>query len=176
MYLDELIGDLTEKYPPVYGTVFSKLYLAGSASDINSAEGTLEIEITDADLGPMPVFAPLLGNIYNILSGAIIAPENRVDITQAYAEFVISGGKIQTKNATLWGDNIAVLGQGYMDFSGNLDFALENKFLESSPSLIPNWQSSLRDSLIRFGKALGNARLKGTISKPKWEFDYFPKK
>jgi hypothetical protein len=136
-------------------------------------EGTLDVEILDADLGPMPLLTPLLGDIYSILRDTMIAPENRVNISQAYGEFTIKNRRISTHNALLWGNNIAIYGDGHMDFDGTIDFTLENKFTQSPIQQVGNWQTTLRDTIIRFGKALGKARLKGTLQKPEWKFDYF---
>ena len=108
-----------------------------------------------------------------MLRNSIIAPENRINISQAYCEFEIKDRKLSTQNSLLWGDNIAISATGYMDFDGNLYFTMENKFTQSPIDEAKNWQTSLRNTIIRLGKALGKARLRGTISKPEWIFDYF---
>jgi hypothetical protein len=173
MFLDEFIEDVTGKFSPVYGNTSAKLSLQGYSTDNRTMEGTLDVEILDADLGPMPLLTPLLGDIYSILRDTMIAPENRVNISQAYGEFTIKNRRISTHNALLWGNNIAIYGDGHMDFDGTIDFTLENKFTQSPIQQVGNWQTTLRDTIIRFGKALGKARLKGTLQKPEWKFDYF---
>ena len=173
MFLDEFIENMTGTFSPVYGDTFAKLSLRGYGTDTSTMEGSLEIEISKADLGPMPLIAPLLGDIYSILRDKIIAPENRVNISRAYGEFTIKNRQISTDNAVLLGDNIAISGTGHMDFDGSLDFTLENKFTQAPIEEADNWQTNLRNTIIRFGKALGKAKLKGTIQEPKWMFDYF---
>ena len=173
MFLDEFIEDLSGAFSPVYGNTFLKLYIKGYGIDDSTIEGTFEVEISNGDLGPMPLVAPLLGDIYSMLRNSIINPKNRVNISEAYGEFKIKDRKISTGNTSLWGENIAIITTGNMDFNGNLDFTMENKFTQTPIEEAENWQTSIRNTIIRFGKALGKARLKGTISNPKWEFDYY---
>ena len=173
MFLDKLIEDLSGTFSSVYGNTFLKLYLKGYAMDDASMEGTFELEVSNGDLGPMPLVSPLLGNIYSMLRNKIISPKNRVNIAQAYGEFDIKDRKISTRDASLLGENIAIIATGNVDFDGNLDFLIENKFIQTPIEEVENWQTSIRNTIIRVGKALGKAHLKGTISNPKWDFDYF---
>jgi hypothetical protein len=134
----------------------------------------MDIEISEADLGPMPILSPLIGDIYSILRGTIMATDD-LNIRNAYAEFAIRNRRLTTRNAIMWGSNIAISAEGSVGFDGKLDLIVENKFLDSPVEEIENWQTALRNTLIRFGKALGKARLRGTVTDPKWEFDYFPR-
>jgi hypothetical protein len=174
LYLERLIEDLTGERSPVYGSFFSKLAMEGYLIDTSTYIGTMDIEISEADLGPMPILSPLIGDIYSILRGTIMATDD-LNIRNAYAEFAIRNRRLTTRNAIMWGSNIAISAEGSVGFDGKLDLIVENKFLDSPVEEIENWQTALRNTLIRFGKALGKARLRGTVTDPKWEFDYFPR-
>ncbi|MBD3378866.1 MAG: hypothetical protein GF408_00165, partial [Candidatus Omnitrophica bacterium] len=157
----------------IYGSLSLELDLKGYAKNPDTAEGTGEIMIAEADLGPMPILTPLLGDIYSGIE-IMFSDADPVTINEAYADFIIENRKIRTDNLTFLGDSIAVTSKGYLDFDGKVDFYFENQFLPPSPGRRENWQTGIRDAIISLGRSIGRARLRGTLNEPRWEFDYGP--
>ena len=59
-----------------------------------------------------------------------------------------------------------------MDFDGNLDFTFQNQFQDPGSEENENWQNMLRTSIVKFGRSISKARLRGTIKEPEWDFEY----
>jgi len=162
-------SDLSKK--SIQGLVSSKFALQGDASNINSMEGAGNILISNANLGPMPLLTPLLGNAYGYLQYAL--PElRRIDITNGACDFYVGNRKITTENLTLWGKAMSIHAKGYMDFDTNLSFVAENKFFEKEGEKEATWQTDLEDLLSGVGRMVGRSHLTGTLAKPKWKFEY----
>ena len=90
----------------------------------------------------------------------------------AAADFEIRNRRIITDNLIFEGKDLSITGEGYMDFDGNLNFSFQNELMEPSPDADEEWQESIRNAIISFGKRISRAHLKGTLSDQKWEFEY----
>ena len=155
----------------IRGLVSSKFTIQGDATDTNSMEGVGRILISNANLGPMPLLTPLLGNAYGYLQYAL--PElRRIDITDGTCDFYVGNRKISTENLTLWGEAMSIHAKGYMDFDTNLNFVAENKFFEKEGEKEASWQTDLEDIISGVGRMVGRSHLTGTLAKPKWKFEY----
>ena len=163
--------DVTQKETTVYGTLNAELSLRGYADAPETAEGSSSIKISDADLGPMPILTPLLGDIFTTVQN-VLTSINKITIYEASADLEIKDRKISTDNLIFMGDEIYITSEGYVDFDGNLDFSFQNQFKKQPPDRDEEWQIALRNAIVRFGKLISTARLKGTIKDPKWEFEY----
>ena len=161
-----LMEDVNDNIEEVYGVLDADIYLEGYATEVSSYKGNAGMTISDANLGPMPIATPFLGDLYASIEHLI--PDARmVNITQAYADFDIENRKLETDNLTFLGDDIYVTSEGTLDFDGNLDFVFENHF-RRAPSPDEGWQVALRNSMIYVGKFIKKSRLTGTIQKPEW--------
>ncbi|NQU94768.1 MAG: hypothetical protein HQ549_00865 [Candidatus Omnitrophica bacterium] len=167
-----LLEDTKIKSKSIKGFLFSEFAVGGSVKNINSMEGSGNIFIKNANLGPMPLLTPLLGNIYGYMQGLI--PElKKVEITQGSTDFYIKDGRVLTDNLVLWGETVSIHAKGYIDFNGNLDFDVENKVAEpENIKDLEDWQAGLQEAIVQFGKMMSSARLTGTLQKPKWKFEY----
>ena len=171
MDFGRVMRDATGKNINISGTLYADMFLKGYAKVPEAAEGNGNITISDANLGPMPIFTPLLGNIFSVAQH-VIPGGNKVTIGEAFMDFYVKDRKISTRNLTCSGKSVIITAQGYMDFNGNLDLAVTSQFREPSPGQDADWQLSLRNAIVTFGKLISKAHLRGTIRDPKWEFEY----
>jgi len=166
-----LMRDIAKEETDVYGTLDADLRLQGYAASSGTAEGGGSIIISDADLGPMPLLTPLLGDLFTTLQN-IMTSINKITIYEAKADFKVKDRKISTDNLVFMGNEVYITSEGYVDFDGNLDFSFQNQFRDQPPGQDEEWQIALRNAIVRFGKLISRAKLKGTVKDPKWEFEY----
>ena len=164
-----LAQDSELKNKNIYGKLDSELFLKGYGGGMITGGGS--ISISEANLGPMPILSPLLGNIYGIIRYMLPGLKS-IEISSGSCDFVIENRKIITDNLLLWGDILNIKARGYIDFDKNLNFDVENEFKEISEE-IADWRKTIVEMVAGFGKFIGRARLVGTLSKPKWKFEYF---
>ncbi len=169
--LKKLIRDAVDPKTRVHGLLETEIFISGSANTMSSINGSAKVAIDNANLGPMPLLTPLLGDMLSSVQ-TVFSFSGKIDIDRAYADFEIKDQKITTDNLTFVGKSIYVTSEGYLDFDGNLDFSFENQFRQPDPDAEEDWQVALRDTVVRFGKVISKARLKGTVKKPEWSFDY----
>ncbi|MFC1570898.1 hypothetical protein ACFL4E_03875, partial [Candidatus Omnitrophota bacterium] len=97
-----LMEDVNNNVEEVYGVLDADIYLEGYAKELSSYKGNAGMTISDANLGPMPIATPLLGDIYASIEHML--PDARmVNINQAYADFDIEKRKLTTDNLTFLG-------------------------------------------------------------------------
>ncbi len=173
MNYGKFLRDATSSNTDIYGTLDAEVSLEGYMKDIDTTKGYGTVMVSNADLGPMPILAPLLGDMLSNIQNTLLT-KTRVTINQAYMDFEIKNRRITTNNLTFVGESIYVSSEGYMDFDGNLNFTFQNKFREIIPETEEedDWQIMLRNTIVRFGKLISKARLRGTIKDPKWDFEY----
>jgi len=154
----------------VYGKLDCEFYLKGKAEDEKTITGNGNMMISNADLGPMPILTPLLGNIYSALQ--VFPAFEKIKITSAAATFDIKDRKIMTSDLEFCGGELDVIAEGYMDFDGKLNVAFENRLILPDSDEDESWQVAIRNFVTSFGKVISKAHLKGTVKEPKWEFEY----
>jgi len=156
----------------IRGLVSSEFLLKGDASNLSTTEGHGRIVVNNANLGPMPILTPLLGNIYGYFQ-RLMPDLKKIDITKGSCDFYVTNRKVVTENLTLWGDIVSLHAKGYIDFDKNLNFEVENEVLEPESVEGGDWQVQMQQLVVQFGKLISKAYLKGTLQNPKWTFEYF---
>ena len=119
----------------------------------------------------MPLLTPLLGSLYGYFQSSMPGLKS-VDITKGKCDFVVKKRKIKTNNLVLWGDVVSINAKGYIDFDTNLNFEVENEFVEPDPTKPGDWQTDLQELISTVGKFVSKAYLTGTLENPKWKFQY----
>lgn len=157
----------------IYGNFNSSVKLSGISGDLSSINGDGWIHIKDAHLGPLPIFIPLVSNLAGFFQKMVPGYE-KVKLKEATATLIIADEKVTTHDCTLWGDEASVLYDGSVDFEGNLDFRIENNFAEGLSEGKAGAGSSLSTLISGMGSFISEARLGGTIKKPKYEFSPLP--
>lgn len=167
MDFERLMRDLSGNKEKVYGNLSLGVTLSGSAAAAGSVRGNGRIIISDADLGPMPILTPLLGDIYAAAEKFVPAIKP-VKIKEASMDFEIRNHRILTDNLVLRGEDISINSEGYVDFDGNLNLVFENRLLKRSSDKDEEWPEALRNAIVSFGRFLGKTRLTGTMKEPRW--------
>ena len=154
----------------IRGSLFSEVSIHGPAKNIDLAEGAGRLFVRNANLGPMPLLTPLVGNLYGFFQSALPGLQG-INITDVTCDFYIGGRRIATQNLLLMGDLITVRAKGYVDFDKNLNFDVENQIKALETGGDDDWQAALQQMMVQFGRLVSKARLTGTLQKPKWKFE-----
>ncbi|MBD3426437.1 MAG: hypothetical protein GF409_04305 [Candidatus Omnitrophica bacterium] len=161
-----LMGDLTGNKGNIYGNFHLGLELSGYAKETSTFSGSGSVKISEADLGPMPILTPLLGDVY-IAAQAVVPAIKPVKIDSASMSFRIKNRRVETDDLILHGEDITINSEGYVDFDGRLDLVFENRLLDPSAE-DQEWTTALRNAIVSFGRFLGKTRLTGTLEEPRW--------
>ncbi|UCD55659.1 MAG: hypothetical protein JSV93_02405 [Candidatus Omnitrophota bacterium] len=155
----------------ISGLLSSEFAIKGNAKSVNSMQGAGNIFIKNANLGPAPLLTPLVGNLYGYFQN-LFQGLKKINITGGSCNFRIADRRVSTNNLVLWGEIVSIHARGYIDFDKNLNFEIENRFLEPEETGLSDWEKTLQDMISKFGKLMSRARLTGTLNKPKWKFEY----
>jgi hypothetical protein len=169
--LRDILRSTVDPESPTYGKLDLDLKIKGELNNMSSYTGDGKFLITRANLGPMPIIAPLLGGLYETMQKMFPA-FRKIDITSANATFDIDDRKVMTNDLILHGGDICIVSEGYMDFDGGLNFAFVNELLEPEPGSEEDWPTLIRNFVTSFGSSVSRARLKGTLREQKWDFEY----
>ncbi len=167
MDFERLMHDMSGNKEKAYGNLTMGISITGITAVPGRIRGNGSINISDADLGPMPILTPLLGDIY-AAAQTFVPAIKPVKIDAASMDFEIKNRRILTDNLVLHGEDITINAEGYMDFDGNLDLVFENRLPHPDPEKDQEWPKALRNAIVSFGRFLGKTRLTGTIKDPKW--------
>jgi hypothetical protein len=167
--IEELVKDTKLKNSRIYGNLNSSMKLAGLWQDPDSIRGEAWIHAKDAHLGPLPIFVPVVSHTVDLFAKLVPGYE-KIMLREATGTFNITDRKITTDDFILWGNEASVLYEGYIDFDGNLDFRVENNFVEGLTDEKTDAGRTLSKFLTGMGSILSEARLTGTIKKPKYKF------
>jgi hypothetical protein len=173
LQLAELIHDTKLKGSDIYGNLSATLDMSGALNDASSVKGEAWLHVTDAHLGPLPVFIPVIRNVMGFLASRLPGYE-KVKLKEATATFAIENKVITTHDFILWGDTASVLYDGTVDFDGNLDFRVENNFAEGLSDEKTDFGTALSVFVTQMGGFISEARLTGTLREPKYSFKPFP--
>ena len=169
--LRTFVKDTLDKKSLVHGNLDFMIKADGKAEYQSSYSGYGELSIYDANLGRVPILAPLLGWIYEGLEDVFPAFK-KINIDSAWASFDIKDRKLMTDDLVLSGSDICLIAEGSLDFDGRLDFSFENELIEQKIPEDTDWPVSVRNFITSFGKTISRAKLKGTLKDQKWEFEY----
>ncbi|MDD4201906.1 MAG: hypothetical protein PHQ52_00375 [Candidatus Omnitrophica bacterium] len=170
--LNKMIRDLTQRSSRVFGDLFFNLELQGDLTNTKSLEGSAAIVINNADLGLMPIFAPMLKDVHEFLTKTVQTLE-QITITGAECNIMIKNEKVSTNNLWFWGNILNVYAKGYIGFNKDIYFEVTNEIKEISPEEQEDWQKDLVRFMANIGKVLGKAYVSGTLDKYEWKFDFF---
>jgi hypothetical protein len=169
--LKALVTDTVDKNSPVHGNFDFNVQSKGKVEYQTSYSGYGSLDIYDANLGRVPILAPLLGWIYEGLEN-VFPVFKKININSAEMDFIIKDRKIATENLVLSGSDISLVAEGSLDFDGKLDFYFENELIAQDLPDDADWPVSIRNFITSFGKTMSRARLRGTLKDQKWEFEY----
>jgi len=171
--IEELVKDTKLKGSGIYGDLSSSLTLNGIRGKPESVTGKGWIHAKEAHLGPLPIFIPVVSSLVDFL-GRVVPGYKKIMLKEATGTFTVAEKKIVTDDLILWGDEASVLYGGSMGFDGSLDFRVENNFVEGLVNEKTDAGQSLSKFITGMGSFISEARLTGTIKKPKYEFKALP--
>jgi len=171
--LKKLIQKTKLKNSRVYGSLDSSVNIFGINKNLKSIKGEGWVHIKDANLGPLPIFIPIMTDLVDFFH-KIFPGYEKIMLKEATGTFVIANQKLATDDFILWGNEASILFDGNIDFRGNLDFRIENNFVEGLVDNKTKGGKSLSAFLTGMGSFISEARLTGTIKEPKYEFKALP--
>jgi len=171
--IEEIAAGTDLKDAGIYGNVDSSVNISGIWKDPSTVKGEGWLHAKDAHLGPLPVFIPVVTSIVDFVEKVIPGYE-KIKLKEATGTFTIADERITTNDLILWGDEASVVYDGYVDFRGNLDFRVENNFVEGLTEKNKKMGRSLSTLLAGMGSFISEARLTGNLKKPKYKFKALP--
>jgi len=157
----------------IYGILNSSVNISGIDKNLESIEGKGWVHIENANLGPLPIFIPIMTDFVDFFH-KIFPGYEKIMLKEATGTFAIANQRLATDDFILWGNEASILFDGNIDFRGNLDFRVENNFVEGLVDNKTKGGKSLSAFLTGMGSFISEAHLTGTIKKPKYEFKALP--
>ena len=171
--LEQLIQKTKLKKSGIYGSLNSSVNISGIDKNLENIKGEGWVHIKDANLGPLPIFIPIMTDFVDFFH-KIFPGYEKIMLKEATGTFAIANQKLATDDFILWGNEASILFDGNIDFRGNLDFRVENNFVEGLVDNKTKGGKSLSAWLTGMGSFINEARLTGTIKEPKYEFKALP--
>lgn len=144
------------------GLLYGDAEFGGFGDKIETLRGKGAFAIADGRLWELPVFAGLANILY-------IPGVSKIVFGEAKGTFTVGNRIIVTSDTELYAPQMNVVGEGSLDFDGNIDFditaAFVKEFLEGPTALGP-----LRDFFVdEAGNFVGKINLSGTLKEPKFK-------
>ena len=141
--------------------------LGGFGNNLDTLKGKGAFQISNGRFWELPVFSGLANILY-------IPGVSKIIFGEARGTFTISNKKAYTEDTEMSSQEMSLVGNGTVDFDGNLDFqitaAFDKGLLEVASPLGP-----FRDFLIdKEGRYLGDINLSGTTKEPKFKINPIP--
>ncbi len=144
------------------GLLYGDAEFGGFGDKIETLRGKGSFAIANGRLWELPVFAGLANILY-------IPGVSKIVFGEAKGTFTIGNRIIVTSDTELFAPQMNVVGEGSLDFDGNINFditaAFVKEFLEGPTALGP-----LRDFFVdEAGNFVGKINLSGTLKEPKFK-------
>jgi hypothetical protein len=159
-------NDTEFKNTDMRGLFYANAEFGGFGNNIETLRGKGAFAIANGKLWELPVFAGLANILY-------IPGVSKIVFGEAKGTFTIGNRVIVTGNTELYSPQISLIGEGSVDFDGNLDFditaAFAKEFLQGPTPIGP-----LRDFFVdEMGNFVGKIKLTGTTKDPKYQITTF---
>ena len=160
--IGKLKNDTPLKDKKISGRLSANADLGGFANDLGTLKGSGKFQISDGAFWELPVFSGLANILY-------IPGVSKIVFGQAQGTFTIANKKVSTDDTQLTSQQMSLIGNGSIDFDGNLDFqvtaAFDKGLLDVASPIGP-----LRNIFVdKEGRYSGKINLGGTIKDPKSE-------
>jgi len=173
MLLEKLAPYMDLKDSGIYGKLDSSVEYTGTFGNSATIKGEGWIHAKEANLGPLPIFIPVVNHIVNFLEKTVSGYE-KIKLKEATGIFKIADQKVSTDDFILWGDEASMLCKGTIGFDGALDFRVENNFVEGLLDNKTDMGKTLSAALTAMGSFISETHITGTLSEPKYEFKALP--
>ncbi|MFA5094071.1 MAG: AsmA-like C-terminal region-containing protein [Candidatus Omnitrophota bacterium] len=154
--------DTGMKDKKISGRFSANADLSGTPGEPGTLKGSGNFKISDGSFWELPVFSGLANILY-------IPKVSKIIFGQAQGTFTVADKKVRTEDTKMSSPQMDLIGNGTVDFDGNLDFQITAVF-DKALIQIPSSLGPLRDLLIdKDGRYLGDIKLNGTTKEPKFD-------
>lgn len=155
-------NDTDMKDKKLSGRFSANADLSGTSGEPGTIKGGGSFRISDGSFWELPVFSGLANILY-------IPKVNKIIFGQAQGTFTVADKKVRTEDTKMSSPQMDLIGNGMVDFDGNLDFQVTAVF-DKALIQIPSSLGPFRDLLIdKDGRYLGDIKLNGTTKEPKFD-------
>lgn len=155
-------NDTAMRDKDLHGRFSANAELGGFGGDLNTLKGNGRFQVSDGRFWELPVFSGLANILY-------IPGVSNIVFGEAHGTFMIANKKIYTEDTELHSQQMNLIGNGDVDFDGNLNFQVTAVF-DKGLLEVPSALGPLRDLLIdKEGRYLGDIDLGGTTKDPKFK-------
>jgi len=155
-------NDTEMKDKKLSGRFSANADLSGTSGEPGTLKGGGSFRISDGSFWELPVFSGLANILY-------IPKVNKIVFGQAQGTFTVAEMKVRTDDTKMSSPQMDLIGNGTVDFDGNLDFQVTAVF-DKALIQIPSSLGPFRDLLIdKDGRYLGDINLNGTTKEPKFD-------
>ncbi len=154
-------NDTEFKKSDLRGLFYGNAELGGFGNNIETLRGKGSFAIVEGKLWELPVFAGLANILY-------IPGVSKIVFSEAKGTFTVGNKVVVTSDTELYSTQMNLIGEGGVDFDGNLNFNITavfaKEFLEGPTPIGP-----LRDFFVdEMGNFVGKIKLAGTLKDPKF--------
>jgi len=169
--IERLLEDTKIKGGGIQGLLNAELAINGSLKDpLKTMKGNGKIDAIEANLGPLPIFIPVVNNLVDIIQN-FIPQYKKIILKEAAGTFTIANERVRTEDFTILSDKASIHYNGSIGFDGTLDFLIRNNFVEGLLSDRVSKLGKFFGAVANIaGRIIGETRLVGTIKNPKYEF------
>lgn len=157
--------DLKDK--DLRGLFYATAQFGGFGDNIETLRGKGQFAITNGKFWELPVFSGLANILY-------IPGVSKIVFGEARGNFTVGNKVIYTSDTELRSSQMNLVGDGTVDFDGNLNFNVTAAF-DKGLLDVPSALGPIRDLFVdKEGNYLGDIKLDGTTKDPKFKINPLP--
>ena len=158
--LAKLKKDTAFKDKDVSGYFSSAVEMQGNIQDLDTITGQGSVAIKDGNIWQL--------NLLQGLGVLLFIPEfSRISFVGAQGNFITQNQKVSTENFQMDSEEVTVLGKGWVDFSGKLDFDITAHFSDKTIEESSSIKRALTTILSQTNDFM-TIKLSGTLKEPKY--------
>lgn len=145
----------------IKGRFYAKFNIKGQLLELKDMQGRGYFDIRNGDFWQTSLFKGISKIFY--------LPElENVSFKEAHGSFVLKDGYIKSNNTELISEQVKLVSKGKVGLGGDLDIIIQAIFKEELVRSSKNFSKVAAILLDKAGQFIGEARISGTFSKPKY--------
>lgn len=165
--LSKLVLDTDLKNKPTSGKAQAKFNIHGYGKNLETTKGDGSVLIKGGYLWEVPLLRGLADLLFLPNLSSIVFDE-------ASATFVIANKSISTADLKFNSRSIGLLGEGGVNFNGNIDLLITTSISEDFIKGTSEFARLASTLLAEAGQFIGSIKITGTIKKPEYKFIPLP--
>jgi hypothetical protein len=160
--LKKLTADTPLKEKNISGLLEGKITLGGYGKNLETLRGNGYLKLSGGQLWEVP----LLKGLAEILN---LTGLEKIVFREVASSFSVANKYIVTKDLKCYSNDLTLAAEGALGFDGSLDFTVTTTFSQglARKSQLGKIATIIADET---GNFLGEFKLRGTVSEPKWAF------